>query len=154
MSERPDVWTLTRVALVLLAMTAAACLSEDECSAKEGDGAPAKVVLTKDADGGTATLRPGQKLVVRLAGNPTTGYRWEVGELKGEAIEQVGEAEYVPDEAPEGRVGVGGTFIFTFRAVEPGRSALRLVYRRPWEKGKDPARTFSATVEVKRGTGK
>jgi inhibitor of cysteine peptidase len=153
MNERVDVWTLTRVALVLLAATAAACLSEDERGPKGSDDAPKKVVLTKDDDGGRATLRPGQTLVVRLAGNPTTGYRWEVGELKGKAIEQVGEAEYVPDEAPEGRVGVGGTFIFTFRAVEPGRCAFRLVYRRPWEKGKKPARTFSAAVEVKRDVG-
>jgi predicted secreted protein len=46
-------------------------------------------------------------------------------------------------------VGSGGTFIFTFEAAAPGEAALRLIYRRPFEKKAAPAEIFEVTVVVK-----
>jgi len=112
------------------------------------------VELDEKANGKTVTAEIGQHVIVRLRGNPTTGYRWDVRKLKGDAIKQVGKVKYVQDKAPKRMVSVGGMFIFTFRAAKAGKAALALAYARPWEKKKPPARTFKATVEVKPATKK
>ncbi len=107
------------------------------------------IVLDKKANGTTVAAAVGQRIVIRLRGNPTTGYSWAVKKLEGEAIEQVGKAKYEMDKGSRGRVGAGGTFTFTFQAVKLGKAALTLAYRRPWEKKKPPAKTFTLAVEVK-----
>lgn len=129
------------------------------CSAKLGQcercRAPLKpdmgadIVLGEDANGTTAAAEVKQTLLVKLAGNPTTGYRWSLTKLDGDAIEMVGKPEYVPDKAPKGIVGSGGTFRFLFRALKSGKATLSLAYARPWEKDAAPAKTFRLTVEVK-----
>jgi predicted secreted protein len=45
-------------------------------------------------------------------------------------------------------IGSDGVFAFEFEAAAAGRTALRLVYRRPWEKGRRPAQTFKVNVTV------
>ncbi len=96
------------------------------------------------ANGKTVRLYPADTLVVRLSGNPTTGYRWSVAQAP-KPLRLVG-TTYRP--APPGRLGQGGTFVFRFRA-KSGSGVLRLVYRRPWEQRKPPLRTFSLTVRVR-----
>ena len=90
-------------------------------------------------------LKSGDKLVVRLAGNATTGYRWAIVS-KPKALTLI-KSTYVT--SPPGRIGQGGTFSFHLRAVS-GRGTLKLAYRRPWEKGKAPAQSFSIKVRVRR----
>ena len=107
------------------------------------------IVLDEKANGKTVAATIGQQILIRLKGNPTTGYRWDVAKLEGEAIEQVGKAKYAVDKGAEGRMGAGGTFVFTFKAVRKGKATLTLAYARPWEKKKKPAKTFRLTVEVK-----
>lgn len=107
------------------------------------------IVLDKKANGTTVTAAVGQRIVIRLAGNITTSYSWAVKKLEGEALKQDGKVEYVPKKAPRPKVGAGGTFVATFKAVKLGKAALTLAYRRPWEKKKPPAKTFTLAVEVK-----
>ena len=47
------------------------------------------------------------------------------------------------------RVGGGGKYVFTFRATKAGTAKLILEYKRGWEKGKPPAKTFTLTVVIK-----
>lgn len=91
------------------------------------------------------TLRPhrGDTLVVRLPGNPTTGYRWSVVRMPP-SLRGIS-AMYVPSSP--GRLGAGGTYVFRF-AVRRGSGVLRLVYRRPWERSRPPLRTFTLTVRA------
>ena len=109
----------------------------------------ADITLGEDANGKTIAAEVKQTLLVKLPGNPTTGYQWSLSKVEGEAIEMVGKPTYVADKIPQKMVGTGGTFHFTFRAVKPGKATLTLAYARPWEKDTPPIKTFTLTVEVK-----
>ncbi len=128
-----------------------------KCSARLGQcehcRAPLKqgadITLGEEANGKTIAAEVKQTLLVKLPGNPTTGYQWSLSKLEGEAIEAVGKPDYVADKNPQKMVGTGGTYHFTFRAAKPGKATLTLAYARPWQKDTPPIKTFSLTVEVK-----
>jgi len=64
-------------------------------------------------------------------------------------VEQVGEAQFKPRETGDPPlVGAGGWESFDFKAVKQGQMTLKLVYRRPWEGGVEPLKTFSLQVTV------
>ena len=108
-----------------------------------------EVHIDANDDGSQVELEQGQILVVTLESNPTTGYRWEQAETQESILEQIGEAEFMPSETGEPPlVGAGGWEIFRFTAVSTGQMTLRLVYRRPWEEGVEPLKTFSLQVTV------
>jgi inhibitor of cysteine peptidase len=90
-------------------------------------------------------VRVGHVIEITLAGNPTTGYRWEVADPANGVLEQIGEPQYAADSDA---LGAGGKFTFRFRAVAKGRAALRLVYHRPFEKSAPPEETFTVTIVV------
>lgn len=69
---------------------------------------------------------------VILAGNPTTGYSWTWTTDADEAIVAV-EGGYVPAEAAEGMVGVGGQYCFVLQGVAAGETVITFAYARPWE---------------------
>ncbi|MFH1085432.1 MAG: protease inhibitor I42 family protein [Chloroflexota bacterium] len=54
------------------------------------------VQVDQQADGRTLGLARGQRLVVALASNPTTGYRWEMVPVEGACLDLVGEAQFTP----------------------------------------------------------
>ena len=64
-----------------------------------------------------------------------------------EQLKLLDKSKYVPDKG--GKIGGGGRQIFEFQALEPGRSELELVYRRPFEKDVKPAQTFKITFDIK-----
>jgi inhibitor of cysteine peptidase len=115
-------------------------------------GAVQRTVTEKDDDK-IINLNTGDTLQIKLPGNYTTGYEWEV--IKGyddDVIRQDGKGEYQPEKTD--RVGAGGTAIFIFKAVGTGRTDLNLEYRRPWEKNGDVPEDFEITVVVKKAAGK
>ncbi len=106
-----------------------------------------EVKVDAAANGSQVELKPGQVLVVALESNITTGYSWAVAEPAAAVLEQVGEAEYKaaqPQTTP--LVGSGGTETFRFRAARAGQASLKLIYRRPFEKGVEPIKTFTLAV--------
>lgn len=106
------------------------------------------VIVSDDALGAPVALNLGDELTVRLAGNPTTGYMWQVVETPL-ALAPAGEPEFQQDEAPENMVGVGGVFIFRFSVQSGGEGALRFVYKRPWEnKDERPEKTVAIQIRV------
>jgi predicted secreted protein len=99
------------------------------------------------------SLKIGDKLVIKLPGNYTTGYQWEVKEgYDDDVIKQVGKGSYQPEKTD--RVGAGGIATFTFKVAGTGRTDLNLEYRRPWEKNGDVPEDFEITVVVKKVKGK
>jgi predicted secreted protein len=105
-------------------------------------------LITEEDDGADVALRQGDRLMVALAGNATTGFQWEDPlPNEGGVLQQTEEPEYRPEPHPETTVGYGGTFLFRYEAVAPGIQAFRFVYRRPWE-SVEPERVieFSTTV--------
>jgi inhibitor of cysteine peptidase len=106
-----------------------------------------EVKATIDDDGREMQLQKGQTLVVTLEGNPTTGYSWEVAEpLDEQVLRQVGEAEF---KAESEAIGAGGVQVLRFEAVNAGKTTLKLVYHRPWEKDVEPLETYSIQVVVR-----
>ncbi|MFH0995467.1 MAG: protease inhibitor I42 family protein [Pseudomonadota bacterium] len=87
-----------------------------------------------------------EELSIRLPGNPTTGYLWEVAANDSALLKQKGEALFVADAD---RIGAGGQSIFRFVPIGVGSARLKLVYRRPWEKEIQPIKVFEVVVIVK-----
>lgn len=94
------------------------------------------------APAGAITVAAGDTFGIELASNPSTGYRWMLADsLPPDLLRMVGRTfRGSPRPAP----GSGGTERWTFRALKPGRSAIRLAYGRG--AGAGPARTVSHTV--------
>jgi inhibitor of cysteine peptidase len=85
------------------------------------------------------------ELQLRLPGNPTTGYMWQLITTPGIVI--VNES-YIPDDTSGKLVGSGGTYLWTMKAIQPGNQVLSGVYARPWESNLTGAATFTLTLEV------
>jgi inhibitor of cysteine peptidase len=102
--------------------------------------------LSEQDTGREVALRVGEKLEITLAGNPTTGYSWEAASVDTNILKQVGERKYQRDS---NLIGAGGKFTFSFDAIAPGKTALQLTYRRPWEKNVPPAKKYEIIVTVK-----
>ncbi len=88
-------------------------------------------LLTEDDPGAEAVLRIGDRLMVALTGNPTTGYTWENTATDGAAVlRPIGETTFRPEsDLP----GAGGVVVFRYEAIARGVQPFRFVYHRPWE---------------------
>jgi inhibitor of cysteine peptidase len=133
--------------VLLLCSTVVGCGSDSRETHPAEDAKP--VVRVGDADDGQQRrLLVGQRLVVALPANPSTGYSWSVAQMDSSAVRQDGEADYEPDPAVPVAPGAGGTAVWNFVGVAAGVTPLKLEYTRPWDQGLAPARTFSLTIEV------
>jgi inhibitor of cysteine peptidase len=98
------------------------------------------LTLGEPDDGSTIFLTQGERLVVRLPSNPTTGYVWSIFRNAAAVLQPAGDSRF--EASGNAKPGTGGYQIFEFRVVAPGASSLALVYRRPFEKDQPPARTW------------
>lgn len=97
-------------------------------------------------DGGQITLNEGERLMIALSGNATTGYEWEIEtEPHGGILQGIDGPGYRPSST---LIGAGGTFYFRYEAIAAGQGELTLAYRRPWEAA-PPERTFTIIVAVR-----
>ena len=103
------------------------------------------LTLGESQAGSQAVLQVGDMLQVNLEGNPTTGYTWSVEDLDATVLKVVSEPEFHP---ASNALGANGTLTFRFEAVGTGRTTLKLIYSRPFEKGVPPLKTFAASVLV------
>ncbi len=93
-----------------------------------------EILLDEKACGSRQNLAVGDTLEVRLPGNPTTGYVWQVTAVPL-LLRQQGVAVHRSDSQ---RIGAGGTTSLTFVAAGEGAGLLDLAWLRPWEKDKPP----------------
>jgi len=135
--------------LLILGLSASAALSSPPPQGQEPPTPipplPTEVRLSAQDDGRQIELSEGEILVITLEGNPSTGYIWEVEEGSEKIIRQVGEVEFW---AESNLLGAPGKQIMRFQGVGEGQTTLKLVYRRPWEKGIEPLKTFSIQVQA------
>ena len=106
----------------------------------------ASLKLTQADNGATRTAPVGRQIVIRLAGNPTTGYQWQLQGISGPAVKADGPITYKGGRP--GVMGAGGMYTIPLKAVAAGTAKVTLIYVRPWQADK-PARTFSVTIIVK-----
>ena len=107
-------------------------------------GSSSLIELDGIDDAAEVEVKVEQEVVVRLEGNPTTGYTWTVDDDVGGSLELKGEFE-----SDSNLAGAGGFQILRFQAIKLGKGDLTRIYRRPFETGTDPLREFSVSVVVK-----
>ena len=103
------------------------------------------VELSMADNGRQLPLTVGEKLIIRLPGNPTTGYGWFVQTCDSTFLHQPDDPAYTSDS---NLLGAGGQYTFTFDTTAPGKTTLTLVYHRPWKKDKPPEKTFSIHLDI------
>jgi len=108
--------------------------------------APQSISVTDKDNGSQINMRAGGKLEIKLEGNATTGYLWEVSRLDKQILQQEEDLDY---KAQSDLAGAPGITRFRFAAVAAGNTTIELIYRRPWEKDKPPEKLFQINVTVK-----
>ncbi len=99
------------------------------------------------ADSGkTVTLVVGQVVTVRLASNPSTGYRWQTATEPDPQYLIVVDSGY--DRPAENAPGASGQAWWKLRATGAGSTSIELRYVRPWEPDAK-AQQFTLNVTVK-----
>ena len=131
--------------ILLLVILLTSIAVESALSGPLSQGPPPEIKLDAQDNGDQVQLREGQALVISLEGNPSTGYGWEVGEESPGILLRMGEWEFEPESDLDGAPGI---MTLRFLAVAPGQNDLRLVYRRPWEDGVAPAKSYSLQVKA------
>ena len=101
--------------------------------------------LSEADQGVVVQARTGDLIEVRLHEMPSAGYRWVVDSPADKVLDPI-DPSY---EFAEGRVGAANTACFRFRVKAAGTGAIRLSYRRPWEKDEPPLKTYEATVAAR-----
>jgi len=91
------------------------------------------------------SLHQPETITIMLAGNPTTGYAWEMVEVDRSVLTTEPEPVFVPDSTLS---GAGGRFTFRLYPIAKGSTRVKLVYRRSWEKNVPPIETFSVDIQV------
>lgn len=141
-------------ASLILLLVAAGCGAEETNTVTNlgaGSAAPKKegiiTELTEKQNGGVVALVVNDVVRVKLDGNITTGYSWEVDNLDATLLQKVGEVEYASTSS---LTGGGGVFTLTFKALNIGTTHLHLIYHRAFEKGVPPIRVFDVTVDIQK----
>jgi inhibitor of cysteine peptidase len=117
----------------------------------ESSELPQPVTVTEDDAGNAVELQQGQELIVRLAGNPSTGYEWQMSQSGLGGLEEATGSPAFESDLPEGenRPGAGGTEVWNFTARATGQLNLSFEYKRSWEQDVPATKTVSYVVEVK-----
>jgi inhibitor of cysteine peptidase len=97
------------------------------------------------AHGSDVGVSAGEEFELSLPETPTAGYRWTL-KSSGEPACALLDESFHP---AAGKVGGSGTHSWRFRAAAPGTCSLGLEYKRSWESGSEPARTFTLKVRVR-----
>jgi inhibitor of cysteine peptidase len=97
----------------------------------------------KASDAGTRPrLDVGDRATLRLAENPTTGFRWTI-EFDDSRVRLVEDTFEGPGEP----AGAGGERVLVFEALRSGPAPLNLTNKRAWESA-EPVDTFAVELDV------
>lgn len=89
----------------------------------------------------------GELFIVELASNLTTGYEWQVnGILDNHKLELINHSYAPPQKVIPGR---GGKEIFEFIPVSKGKTEIRFMYIRPWEKNNVAAQNIKFNIIIR-----
>ncbi len=100
------------------------------------------------SSGKEVSLGAGGTLTVTLDSNATTGYSWnENANISDKSVIQQISHKYQAAATP--MPGAPGKEIWTFKALQAGKSVVSMEYRRPFEPNAEPAKTFTLTVLAK-----
>ncbi len=98
--------------------------------------------------GCTIMLNVGDTLCIMLTGNPSTGYGWYVDAVDSTVLGRITMIRKDQRQKRSQKVGGPSSFYFDYRVISPGRSAIRIVYKREWERDIPPARIFNLNINI------
>ena len=101
------------------------------------------IVVDQSFAGRTLDLPVGQVMELRLAENPTTGYRWDFV-TDGAPVCVVVADRFEP---PAGPPGSGGAHSWQIKGTAAGECDIAMHYRRSFEPA-SPAKSFALHVRV------
>jgi inhibitor of cysteine peptidase len=104
--------------------------------------------LTASDSGSAISVSNGNKIVISLDANPSTGYTWQQAPGLDTSVVRFVSEDYEQAPAASPVVGGGGTDVLTFEAVGAGTTTITLVYQRSG----DPTAVDSFTVNVTVGS--
>ncbi len=132
MRKLPSFPVVRLAALFLAALLAAGCAAKGDPPPPPPAGVreDGTLILNRADHNRIAELRVGERLIVRLPENPTTGYTWAIDETDSRSL-ALGSTDYTPPET--GSIGVRGQRAFVFTVRQPGEVVLKLKYWRFWE---------------------
>jgi predicted secreted protein len=89
------------------------------------------VTVTAKSNGKTLSIHTGDKVVVKLAANSSTGYRWSTSRRPDKRVVKLVASNYVPTPTSEPIAGSGGTQVIKLTATGAGTTSLKLAYLSP-----------------------
>jgi len=98
--------------------------------------------------GKTIKAKLNTNITISLQGNITTGYSWFKTNQNGDAITETNPLKYKTQKHDKHLVGAGGNFTNIYSSKKIGKTTITYQYKRPWEKNKKPAKTYTITIEV------
>lgn len=104
-----------------------------------------RVSFTVDGTDFTAEVIDGGEMILTLPSNPTTGYSWVITKKASNFASDYN--NYIPDENPEGLVGVGGNTEFHIMALKEGKDTMTLQYKQDWDGGEVDS-TYALTLDI------
>ena len=104
-----------------------------------------RLTLTRVDHNRAAEVRVGERIVVQLPENPTTGFSWAVDETDRRLLTLDGSTYVAPEM---GFIGAKGQRTFQFTARQPGEMTLQLKYWRVWEGDGSVTERFTVTLRI------
>jgi inhibitor of cysteine peptidase len=103
----------------------------------------AEILVTQAQNGSNLGISAGDVVVVRLAENPTTGYRWQMDASPGLTL--------TGDQfsSSSTSAGAGGERIWRFASSASGIFRIEASLRRAWEADVPPQTRFQVTFQVR-----
>lgn len=108
-----------------------------------------EISLTEKNGGKKVILQTGDRVIVSLPSNPSTGYSWSYLLSKRSLLGVMDKVAYHQDEASKSLVGSGGTETWKFKALALGSLKMTFSYARPWEKDVAPIKVILWNITVK-----
>ena len=88
----------------------------------------------------------GKEFVIILDANATTGYEWQFVDPIVKNLINLVSSEYIPNKTA--LIGSGGKSVWTFKAIQVGKTQISFKYIRAWEKNIPPAKEATYIVNV------
>lgn len=131
------------------AVTVEVMASEEAAASVEASGeATEEPVVAEESEPiipDSITLDQGNVLVIPLAGNPSTGYLWQVKPSAEGILTERGDAAYA---SSSDMPGAPGYEIFTFDAVAAGDVTLTFTHSQPWDETTPPEQVIDLPFVV------
>jgi len=104
-----------------------------------------KIGISESDAGKQLVTRQGDILAITLAANPTTGYTWTAAVNNSGVISTPGYGFYQQTPTKTLMAGVGGTQVWSLKAIQPGTTTLTFSYGRGKEK---PVKSYNWNLIV------